>query len=111
MDHPFKPNDVAVIMRPIMKEDGEWNGDFELMVCAVGPVTLKEEDMHDMVGVATLMATTVPMMEEDKTFTEKIMRKCDEIYADGNIDVTGDNEPVSSEHVLTTYSKTYGGMQ
>ena len=110
MDHPFKPNDVAVIMRPIMKENGEWNGDFELMVCAVGPVTLKEEDMHDMVGVATLMATTVPMMEEDKSFTEKIMKKCDEIYADGDI-ALGDERSVDKTHVLTSYSKTVGGVQ
>lgn len=110
MDNPFKQNDVAVILRPIVDKDKKWDGNFELMVCAVGPVTLAEEDMQDMLGVATLMATTVSMMEDDKTFTEKVMKKCDEIYANGNIDV-GDDKPVDKTHVLTTYSKTVGGLQ
>jgi hypothetical protein len=103
MDKPFKPNDVAVILRPIINKDEKWDGDFELMVCAVGPVTLAEEDMQDMVAVATLMATTVPMMEEDKAFTEKL-------YADGSIDL-GDATVVDDTHVLTQYSKTVGGVQ
>ena len=110
MDNPFKPNDVAVILRPIIDKDKKWDGNFELMVCAVGPVTLAEEDMQDMVAVATLMATTVPLMEEDKKFTEKVMKKCDEIYEQGKIDVGGD-KPVDKTHVLTTYSKTVGGVQ
>lgn len=110
MDKPFKPNDVAVILRPVINADEKWDGDFELMVCAVGPVTLAEEEMQDMIAVATLMATTVPMMEEDKAFTEKLMKKCDEIYADGKIDL-GDSTVVDDTHVLTQYSKTVGGMQ
>lgn len=110
MDKPFKPNDVAVILRPIIKADEKWDGDFELTVCAVGPVTLNEEDIHDMLAVATLMATTVPLMEEDKAFAEKIMKKCDEIYAGGGIDL-GDAAVVDDKYVLTQYSKTVGGMQ
>jgi len=110
MDKPFKPNDVAVILRPITNKDDEWDGNFELMVCAVGPVTLPEEDMQDMLGVATLMATTVPMMEDDKAFAEKIIIKCGELYADGNIDL-GVVTAVDETHVLTQYSKTVGGMQ
>jgi hypothetical protein len=110
MDKPFKPNDVAVILRPITNKDEKWDGNFELMVCAVGPVTLPEEDMQDMIAVATLMATTVPMMEEDKTFAEKIMIKCDELYSDGSIDL-GVVNAVDETHVLTQYSKTVGGVQ
>lgn len=110
MDNPFKPNDVAVVMRPIMNDSGEWNGDFELMVCVVGPVKLAEEDMQDMVGIATLMATTVSIMEEDKAFTERVMKKCDEIYEEGKFDI-GSEKTVDKTHVLTSYSKTVGGMQ
>jgi hypothetical protein len=110
MDKPFKPNDVAVILRPITNKDEKWDGNFELMVCAVGPVTLPEEDMQDMLAVATLMATTVPMMEDDKAFAEKIMIKCDELYAGGNIDL-GVVTAVDETHVLTQYSKTVGGVQ
>lgn len=110
MDKPFKPNDVAVILRPVINADEKWDGDFELSVCAVGPVTLNEEDMQDMLAVATLMATTVPLMEEDKAFAKKIMDKCDEIYADGGIDL-GDATVVDDAYVLTQYSKTVGGMQ
>lgn len=110
MDNPFKPNDVAIILRPIVKESEKWDGNFELMVCAVGPVTLNEEEMQDMLGVATLMATTVSIMEEDKAFTERVMKKCDEIYEEGGVDLGGD-KIVDKNHVLTTYSKTIGGMQ
>jgi hypothetical protein len=56
------------------------------------------------------MATTVPLMEEDKAFAKKIMDKCDEIYADGGIDL-GDAPVVDDTYVLTQYSKTVGGMQ
>ena len=110
MDNPFKPNDVAVVMRPSMNDSGEWSGDFELMVCVVGPATLPEENMQDMVGIATLMATTVSIMEEDKSFTARIMKKCDELYEEGNFGL-GDDNAVDNTHVLTAYSKTVGGMQ
>lgn len=110
MDNPFKPNDVAVVMRPVMKDDGEWSGEFELMVCVVGPVTLDEEHMQDLVGVGTLMATTVSIMEEDTTFTARILKKCDEIYQEGKFDL-GNERVVDKDHVLTSYTKTVGGMQ
>jgi len=110
MDSPFKPNDVAAVMRPIMGSNGDWTGEFELMVCVVGPVTLDEEHMRDLVGIGTLMATSVSIMEEDKTFTARLLKKCDELYQDDKFDV-GDERVVDKDHVLTSYSKTIGGMQ
>lgn len=111
MATPFNPNDVAVVLRPVI-ENGKCDGNFELMVSVVGPVTIPEEEIRTLVSIASLLASAVPLMEESKPFTELLMNKCKEIYEDGGYVLMSDAifDQTKAE-LLTKDTKTVGGMQ
>lgn len=102
----IRPNDVVVILRPDFKEGQEWRGNFELIIGGYGPVTMPEDSMRDLVSMAMLIATAVPMMEQDIKFTEKMMEMCMKVYGDPD-DVMISNVDGS----LTINTKCIGGMQ
>jgi hypothetical protein len=111
METPFNPNDVAVVLRPIIK-DGKCDGDFELMVSVVGPVTLPQDEIRTLISVASLIASAVPLMEESKPFTELLMNKCEEIYEDGGyVLMSNDIFDQTKTKELTEDTDTVGGMQ
>lgn len=102
----IEPNDVAIILRPSVKEGKEWNGNFELLIAGYGPFSITEDSVRDLVGMAMLIASAVPMMESSVDFTEKLMEMCQKVYGEPD-DVI--NNSVSG--VLTSDTKCYGGMQ
>jgi len=107
----MKPNDVAMILRPIIVEDEEWDGNFEVFITGAGPVTISEENTRDLISMAMLVATTISMMEEDVDLTEKIMTECTKLYGDAD-DVDIQTMIATEEGLsLTVNSKTVGGMQ
>ena len=109
-EHPLKPNDVALVLRPIVTDDNEWDGNFEVFITGAGPITITEENTRDLIGMAMLVATTISMMEEDVDLTEKIMTECAKLYGDADdVDI---QSMVSTEEgsVLTINSKTVGGV-
>lgn len=102
----IRANDVVIILRPDYKEGQEWQGNFELVIGGFGPVTMPEDAMRDLVSMAMLMATSVPMMEQDINFTEKLMDLCMKVY--------GGADEVMLSNVDGTFSintKCVGGMQ
>jgi hypothetical protein len=109
-EYPLKPNDVALVLRPIVTEDNEWNGNFEVFITGAGPVTITEENTRDLISMAMLVATTISMMEEDVDLTEKIMTECTKLYGDAD-DVDIQNMIATEEGLsLTVNSKTVGGV-
>ena len=110
-EYPLKPNDVALVLRPIVTEDNEWDGNFEVFITGAGPVTISEENTRDLISMAMLVATTISMMEEDVDLTEKIMTECTKLYGDAD-DVDIQTMIATEEGLsLTVNSKTVGGMQ
>ena len=110
-EQPLKPNDVALVLRPIVTEDNEWDGNFEVFITGVGPITIPEGNIRDLISIAMLVATTISMMEEDVDLTEKIMTECAKLYGDADdVDI---QTMLSTEESLslTVNSKTFGGMQ
>ena len=109
-EYPIKPNDVALVLRPIVTEDNEWDGNFEVFITGAGPVTITEENTRDLISMAMLVATTISMMEEDVDLTEKIMTECAKLYGDAD-DVDIQNMIATEEGLsLTVNSKTIGGV-
>ena len=114
MDAPeesLRPNDVAMVLRPITVANEPWDGSFEILITGIGPATMPEDNIRELISMAMLVATTIPMMEGDVNLTEKIMIECAKLYGEADdIDIqkmiTED-----SGHVLTANSKTIGGMQ
>jgi len=110
-EYPLKPNDVALVLRPIVTEDNEWDGNFEVFITGAGPITISEENTRDLISMAMLVATTISMMEEDVDLTEKIMTECTKLYGDAD-DVDIQTMIATEEGLsLTVNSKTVGGMQ
>jgi hypothetical protein len=109
-EYPLKPNDVALVLRPIVTDDNEWDGNFEVFITGAGPVTITEENTRDLISMAMLVATTISMMEEDVDLTEKIMTECTKLYGDAD-DVDIQNMIATEEGLsLTVNSKTVGGV-
>jgi hypothetical protein len=107
----MKPNDVAMILRPIIVEGEEWDGGFEVLIAGIGPITMPEDSIRELISMAMLVATTIPMMESDSELTEKIMIECAKVYGDAD-DVDIQTMIATEEGLsLTVNSKTVGGMQ
>ena len=108
----MKPNDVAMILRPIIVEGEEWDGGFEVLIAGIGPVTLPENNIRELISMAMLVATTIPMMENDSELTEKIMIECAKVYGDADdVDIQNMIDSVEGGSSFTINSKTVGGMQ
>ena len=108
----MKPNDVAMILRPTIVEGEEWAGGFEVLIAGIGPITMPEDNIRDLVSTAMLVATTISMMEKDIDLTEKIMIECAKLYGDADdIDIQNMIDSVEGGSSFTINSKTVGGMQ
>jgi len=116
VNNTLRPNDVAVILRPEI-EDGNWSGNFEVTIGGFGPISLKEKDMQDLVGLAVLIASCITKMEEDVNFTRILMEHCanrhgnhvevaSEVAYDPNHDSFNDGDLM-----LTDDTKCVGGLQ
>lgn len=111
MDSPIHPNDVAIILRPTLEDDQDWNGNFEIIISGFGPMTMSEENARELISMAMLVASIIPMMEKDEKLTERVMAECAKYYGDpADVDFQ-DNKIIDSEYTLTVNSKTVGGMQ
>jgi hypothetical protein len=105
----LKPNDVAVILRPSF-DDGVWDGGFEVIVSGFGPVTMKREDMDNLIGMAVLLASTVPLMEKDEEFSQKATDHCNEFYSEfGELEYNLDHDSFGDG--LNINTKCAGGTQ
>ena len=102
----IEPNDVAIILRPFVEEGKEWNGNFELLIAGYGPFSITEENVRELVSMAMIIASAVPMMESSTEFTEKLMEMCQKIYGEPD-DVINS----VATGVLASDTKCYGGMQ
>lgn len=104
MDSTLKNNDVAVVLRPIIEDNVEWDGSFQLMVTVAGPVKLDEEHMRSLLTVASYLCAAVPLMEESKSFTELLRDRAEQLS--GNV-LIGD----SMVPLLNRNTKCDGGVQ
>ena len=105
----LKPNDVAVVLRPHYKKGEKWDGNFEVMISGVGPVTMSEEDFGSLVHVAMVIATSVQLIDEDPALAERFLTAVRERYNQSAIEELDDVK--DAEFVLSKYTKTIGGVQ
>jgi len=104
MDSPLKKNDVAIVLRPIIEDNVEWDGSFQLLVNVAGPVDLDDDHMRSLLTIASYLAAAVPLMEESAKFTELLRDRADQLA--GSV-LIGDN----MTPVLKKTTKCEGGMQ
>jgi hypothetical protein len=81
-----------------------------VVIAGIGPITMPEDSMRELISMAMLVATTIPMMENDSELTEKIMIECAKVYGDAD-DVDIQTLTTTEEGLsFTIDSKTVGGV-
>jgi hypothetical protein len=53
----LKPNDIALILRPTIV-DGVYQKHFQVLVSGFGPLTISEDDVNNLIGMATILPHT-----------------------------------------------------
>jgi hypothetical protein len=105
----LKPNDVALVIRPHYKKGEKWDGNFQVMISGVGPVTMSEEEFASLVHIAMVIATSVQLIDEDPALAERFLDKVKEQYNRSAFEELDDVN--DAEFVLSKYTKTIGGVQ
>jgi len=105
----LKPNDVALVLRHYYKECEAWDGNFQVMISGVGPVTMSEEDFASLVHIGMVIATSVQLIDEDPALADRFIQRVKANYNQSAIEELEDVK--DAEFVLSKYTKTIGGVQ
>jgi len=108
----IEANDVAIVLRPNYNGVDKWSGDYQVLISGFGPFTLPEQNVRELISMAMLLASAVALMEKDVKYTEKLMKVCADLYGSGDdIDINELNSVNDDSFVLSSTTKTFGGMQ
>jgi len=106
----LKPNDIALILRPTIV-DGKYQNNFQVLVSGFGPLTISEDDVNNLIGMATILASVIPHMEEDEALANKIVEYCGKMFGDiGDISYNANHDSFG-DGSFTINTKTIGGIQ
>jgi len=82
-----------------------------VLVSGFGPLTISEDDVNNLIGMATILAATVQYMEEDEELANKLVEYCGKMFADvGDFFYNADHDSFG-EGGFTINTKTIGGVQ
>jgi len=106
----LRPNDIALILRPTIV-DGVYQNNFQVLVSGFGPLTISEDDVNNLIGMATILAATVQYMEEDEQLANKLVEYCGKMFGDvGDFFYNADHDSFGDGN-FTIDTKTVGGIQ
>jgi hypothetical protein len=106
----LKPNDIALILRPTIV-DGKYQNNFQVLVSGFGPLTISEDDINNLIGMATILAATIQHMEEDEELANKLVEYCGKMFGDiGDISYNANHDSFG-DGSFTINTKTVGGVQ
>ena len=110
-----KANDVAIILRPLpdLDSDGEWAGNYRVLLAGFGPITMAEKDMEYMISAALLIASSASFVEVNKEFGNALVEHCQSTLSEQR------DVPVSANFTFTKQDSfdfnedtpTHGGIQ
>jgi len=112
----IKANDVAVILRPLpdLDADGEWSGNYQVLLAGFGPITMSEKDMEYMISAALLIASAASFIEINKEFGNALVEHCQNTLSEHrDVLPTPTNFTFSKQDSFDfdEDTKTHGGMQ
>ena len=106
----LKPNDIALILRPTIV-DGVYQNNFQVLVSGFGPLTISEEAVNNLIGMATILASVIPHMEEDEKLADKLVEYCGKMFGNlGDFSYNPDHDSFG-DGSFTINTKTMGGVQ
>jgi hypothetical protein len=106
----LKPNDIALILRPNI-EGGKYTNSFQVLVSGFGPVTISKDDVDNLLGMAMILASVIPHMEENEKLAYELVEYCGKYFADvGDFEYNPDHDSFG-DGGFTINTRTMGGMQ
>ena len=112
MEQELKPNDVIIILRPTIKGDNEWAGEYTLMLTAIGPLSISVEDAQKLLSAALMIASTASLMEIDTEVAEKVRAHCEVTLGIPDEETIIPNiTAFDTSFTLTEDTPTSGGVQ
>ena len=97
-----EPNDICIVLRPTNYSDN-WDGEFEVIIGTVEN-QMSEEDADSLLNTAMLMASVIPLMDQDERAAKIIERFFHKFYEESeNVEFREDDK-----NVLTPRTKTVG---
>jgi DNA-directed RNA polymerase subunit L len=82
-----------------------------VLVSGFGPLTISEDDINNLIGMATILAATVQYMEEDEQLANKLVEYCGKMFGDvGDFFYNADHDSFGDGN-FTIDTKTVGGIQ
>ena len=71
----FEDEDFIITVSPSLDEEDRWTGEVRIGITMADQDFLHEDDYNSLMHFCNLVCTSVPMMEEDVEFREKINRR------------------------------------
>lgn len=110
-DFDILPNDVAIVFRPYFKEGEEWDGEYQVMVSAFGPVSMVKEDIEKLIGVASVISSVVHLIEVDEEAQQLILSHYKKFFEDKDNLMHNITDDYKGDFVLDADTDTVGGKQ
>lgn len=68
----IQANDVVIVLRPDLDDEGKYGGDFKVIHSVTGPVTMQAEHVYDLACLALIMSLMLEFVEKsDKPLTDE----------------------------------------
>lgn len=97
-----EPNDICIVLRPTNYSDN-WDGEFEVIIGTVEN-QMSEEDADSLLNTAMLMASVIPLMDQDERAAKIIERFYNKFYSESESVEFKDDD----KNTLTARTKTVG---
>lgn len=68
----MKDEDFIIRIRPFREKDGEWNGEIDISIITQPSNDLSDEDYYQVMHFCKMMASTVPIMEENEVIRDLV---------------------------------------
>lgn len=82
----FDPNDFLIRLSPMLDQNGNWDGDISVGILTTPENTLDEEDFGHLMHLTTMVAASLPLMEDNATFRKKLSQYAESIQEEESLD-------------------------
>jgi len=107
----LKPNDVMIIFRPTNINKGDWDGSYNLLISAIGPLSLSEDDIGKLVSSAMMTAACTKLLETDAELADRAYKHCEQSFGDMEDATAVPMNVYDNEYHLDESTPTIGGVQ
>jgi len=98
MDNNINSDDFIVRVRPMRDENGSWTGEIDLSVVTLPDNDFDDEDYSQLIHFCTMMASTVPIMEDNEEIRDLVHNYVMESFDNEHEPVVKDKQSAEVEY-------------